>query len=284
MKKYFSVLIVLAMSFSAQAYIPKVRTILDKTAKKHGEAIYAIQQEVIFRNDQETAVILESWVVANGEAMFMEAKGAGFRFVNIYKDHTRHFVNEQGSEAAVTVSSDFAENLLHHRNLAGLGSALVKLNLLSPRALEGEPTYRSSKEVRHNPEASVRLGRTAGIIAYTFGTPTPVDAVQALPGLWIEQDHFFIRKLRFPSTAEMIADEYQEYPKNFWFPKTRTITWGNNGATVRTARVSVVAPKDANAQKTNPQWLRKQKAEFVSQQVSNSPLAPVIKEFYSRFR
>ena len=109
-----------------------------------------------------------------------------------------------------------------------------------------------------------------------FGEPSPIEG-KANPEAWIEQDSFVLRRLRFPSEAEIAADRISAYPNGLKFPRERTVTWDNNSVTIRVVSVkaasSVQLDKslEPNAFSANPRPAR-------------LPDVAQVREFYSRFR
>ena len=285
MKSWFLFLCTLTVAADVSAYIIKSKTILERAGKTRGEGIYALQQEVVFKNDVETISMTENWVVVNGERMYMDAKGNGFHFLHVYNDRNKFLVDEQGVEITLRLSEDFFEPWFHYRSLGTIGAALAKIGVLPAGSWNRENFTKDAKgKFTYSPETNVRLGRTQGVIAYAFGKPTPADSTQALPGVWFEQDRFFLRKIRFPSLSEVTADEFAEYPKGLWFPTTRTVAWGENRVNIRVLKIASAPSSSDLADRTNPSFLKTQKADVLRTQVGTSGLAPIIREFYSRFR
>jgi hypothetical protein len=123
-------------------------------------------------------------------------------------------------------------------------------------------------------EPYVRLSRTGGVIAYELGKVT--DNPSGNPGAWIEQEAFALRKIKFPTLAEVQADQYQTFANQLRFPRERTIKWGTNyTATARV--VSIRAATDAEATKNLS-------AASGADSASKVPEIAGLKEFYSRFR
>ena len=145
---------------------------------------------------------------------------------------------------------------------------LVPANVLSKKSIK------SSKDADYQPESFIRLSRAGGTIAYAIGTPSPED--QELPGFWIEQDQFVLRKFRLPTKAEVTADKYSSYARGLMYPRTQVIRWGNNQVTVQTISVSS-RTKDAFNQFG-------QKAATKMEALNSLPAAATVEEFYKRFR
>ena len=101
-----------------------------------------------------------------------------------------------------------------------------------------------------------------------------------MPGLWIEQDQFVVRKVRLPTQALITTEDYTRHPENLWLPRTRNLSWGPNSLQMHVSsvksfgrqtkaqdqlKVSSLDPKNPGV---NVRW----------------PDSEIIREFYLRFR
>jgi hypothetical protein len=133
---------------------------------------------------------------------------------------------------------------------------------------------KSAKDADNQPESFIRLSRSGGSIAYAIGTPTDEDS--DLPGFWIEQDQFVLRKFRLPTKVEVTADKYSTYARGLMYPRTQVVHWGNNQVTIQTISVS---------SKSKETWAQfGQKAVTKMDALNNLPAASLVEEFYKRFR
>ncbi len=278
------IIAVLSMFQRAHAYVPKAKTILEKTAHNHGKGFYSIQLEVSFRNDQGNQTINETWLIENGESMFLEAKGTGFNYMSVYKGKQKFYMDETGAEKSSKVALDFFESIFHFRGTENLAGELIALNIIPQKALTKETKLKTLKDVKYEREPFVRLSRTAGVVNYALGRPTPIDAAAPLPGVWIEQDRFHIRRIRFPTLTDLVADEYTEYGRGLFYPKTRTISWGSNSISIRTVKVAAINPTAEHKTKLSPNFLRTRKQQQIQYSAAEDQLNPLIKEFYQKFR
>ncbi len=278
------VIAVLSMYQRAHAYVPKAKTIIEKTARNHGKGFYSLQLEVSFRNEQGTQTITENWLVENGESMFLEARGPGFSYQSVYRGKQKFFMDESGAEKSVRLAPEFFEDIFHFRGTEGLGSELVNLSIIPQRVLNKDTKVRSLKDVKYERESFVRLARTAGVINYALGKATPAESTALLPGVWIEQDRFNIRRIRFPSQVELTADDYNEYGRNLYYPKTRTVSWGQKSVSIRTIKVSAVNPSNDQKAKLSPSFLRTHKQGQIQSVQPEGDLSPLVREFYQKFR
>jgi hypothetical protein len=277
---FCSIIIALLSMYSrAHAYVPRARIILEKTARHHGRGFYSIQLEVSFRDDRGNQTVTENWIVENGDVMALEARGAGFSYSAVYRGHKKYYLDETGAEKTVKLPADFFEGIFHFRGAESLGSQLTALQMIPSRALAKEK-IRSLKDVKYEREPYVRLSRTSGVVNYALGKATPPEAATRDPVVWIEQDQFNIRRLRFPSQAELTADDYNEYGRALYYPKSRTVTWDGKSVTIRTVKVAAIRPTAEQKSRLSASSLRSKKAA----PAASGGLNPVIKEFYQRFR
>jgi hypothetical protein len=187
-------------------------------------------------------------------------------------------VDEKGTERAAPLSGDFFEPVFFYRSWDSLAEYLVKEKVLTNKNLARETYKKEVKDFAYVPDPFVRLSRTAGVVTFALGQPTPVDSSKAYPGMWVEQDRFLIRKLRLNSQAEVSADDYSEFNNGMWFPKSRTVSWGEQTVHFRTLKVASTSLPPSIKERLSPTGLRKRadaKELFT---------VPVISEFYKRFR
>lgn len=281
----FGAMIVACLSFysRAHAYIPRSKTILERTAKKHGTGMFLISQDVTLQRDRDKVTVREQWVVDSSGALELEMQGAGAQFTGIYKDDQKYTLDGD-SETALPIPSDFFEDYFHIRAGKALTQELIQDGILPASAVRPEPRWKNLKEVSYPEEPFVRLARTGGTLTYGIGTPTPAHASRLLPGIWIEQDKFLIRRIRFPSQVEVVCDDYGEFPNNLTLPRFRTVTWGDNSAQIRITKVTPLKTPNEFQNRLNVNSLRSRNSRKLQAQWGSSSLAPVIKEFYSQLR
>jgi hypothetical protein len=270
---------------SAQAYIPKSRTILDHVSDNAGTGPYIVEQEVQFINGQETLSLRETWTIENENQMRLQVTGTkdlkdGVKFSYVYFGGTRHFSNGQNI-VAKKITSENLERYFYFHNVDGLATQIVDAQMAPSQLAIKRPPARNMNEVKNTPEPWVRFARIGGVVAWAFGEPSDIDDNPAKPGLWIEQDQFVIRKLRLKNDVEMTADKYSTYSRGLMLPKSRTIRWGNNQVQIELINVSA-----------------KYKSQIPSSTFTNAavegslnlnsmdklPVKGVIEEFYTRFR
>jgi hypothetical protein len=160
-------------------------------------------------------------------------------------------------------SSENWEKYFHSRHSEVLAQLMAQEKIAPATAYLSKP-LKSLKDFELTQESFLRLSRNGGVVTYAYGTPAiPEKTDETFPGLWIEQDQFLIRKIRLNSSG-------------LNFPKTRTIRWGGQQATLQTLNVSL---------KNKTQY-----DNFGSKTTSKPesfkllPNGAVIEDFYKRFR
>jgi hypothetical protein len=184
-----------------------------------------------------------------------------------------------GTRKSEKTPDEFLERYLNFRNADIFSNHLAQLKIVPPHAMMKKPLVKIGNDIKHEPEAWVRYSRTGGAVNYALGTPSPADQETGNPGIWIEQDQFVVRKLRLPSQVEMSANNYNQFSKGLYYPRARTIRWGNNTVTIRLISASprpqtAVSLFQPNSLDSNIKW----------DGVSALPAKDVITEFYTRFR
>lgn len=287
----------LTIGSSAAAYIPHSQSILGRLVRGHGKGAYVIEQDVQFRTGGEPLVLRERWLVENGDrlrltvtASGLQSSGSGsvngkaiepVRLEFLYRDGRRYGADPTGGGAGKSspVSGEFIEGVFHDRSSKSFLASLLRARIV-PQSFSRDRTRPSKVEpLRHTPEPLVRLGRSAGVISWIMGEPSPIQG-KANPAVWIEQDSFILRRLRFPSEAEVVAERISIYPNGLKFPRERTVTWENNSATIRVVSIKPTASASI-AKQLEP-------TAFTNNANSNRPVSlpdsAQVREFYSRFR
>lgn len=296
----------------AEAAIPHSRTILSRLARNNGRGVYVVEQELRF-SGAEGIVLKEKWLVQNAESMRLIVTGTSpgeYRFDVLYRDRHRSsssplalVANESASEPSKKirvqpVPRDFFEPYLYFRTTAKYLEYFVKAKILPPSALRDRPRIGNINTYKPVEEKGVRLGKTAGIVAWVFGEPTPVGSNVDYPGAWIEQDAFLLRKVRLPSQAEMILSEHTAGKGGIHLPHEQSISWTKNGLSASTNSVSTQQPgADAAMAVTIKVLSVKQypdkslESQFLASsitpqelQAAKLPDANIVREFYTRFR
>lgn len=277
----------LAWSFTASAYIPDYQMILSRTAENHGRGGYVIEQDVVFRGEPDPLVVREVWTVTGDNALRVDFSGRGslkglVQGAIIYDQNQKQWRDDAGKLLTSRLSDDFAEGFFHFRISKSFKPKLVALKIAPSESLrERNPIAGGPEKLDFSYPAQdfVRLSRSGGTVNYAIGTPSPADG-SPLPGLWIEQDQFVVRKVRFPSTSTVTAGEYVRNSGGMWLPQERTYSWGTSSAQVHVASVKPISGKPSpeifKATSLDPQ-----KNPNVSVKLPNQD---ILREFYQRFR
>jgi hypothetical protein len=271
----------LMFSFNANAYIPSSYFIFDRVTLQHGKGAYLIDQEVVFSEGIERLVAKENWIVLDGGEMRVQAQGDNFRIIKLLKRGRDYWVDQDSSERGNETSNDYFMGPLLIRNPVDLKRYFIKWGVLPFDVLKERRVPKDVKDIKNETENFVRLGRASGTVTYTYGKPSPASGA-LLPGLWIEQDAFVIRKMRSPDGAEFYGNNYMAFSKNFWFPRSQTYTFNNHSVEVRVTRVQSIELNNDQKRQMDPGWFRNK--PDVSAVWPKSSLAPVVQEFYKRFR
>ncbi|QLY25365.1 hypothetical protein [Bdellovibrio sp. KM01] len=267
----------------ASAFILPTRTILQKTSDNAGSGIYAIEQEVQFANGDDTIHVRETWLIDNDRTMRLTVTGTkelqgNFRMQFLYAGGQRYTVLN-GAKKSEKTPDDFLEKYLNFRSPEVFANNLAQLKIIPHGGYSKRILAKKGEDVKYEPESWVRYSRTGGVVNYAFGTPTPEDDKNGNPGLWIEQDQFVIRKIRLPSQVEMTADNYNQFAKGLYYPRSRTIRWGNNTATIRLISASA-RPATAVTQFQPSSLDINTKLDGLEKLAAKDAII----EFYSRFR
>ena len=285
MKNTMLLTLSLFLTSSAWAYIPPYWMIMSRTAENHGRGMYVIDQDLIFPAPEgEPYIINEKWYVLTEGNLRVEITGRRqlkdkINLVYVYDETRRHFIDEAGVRKAVRTPSDFFEPLFHFRFSKNIKPYLVTQKIAPPESLRSEPHKYSQKSPLPEPENYLRLGRIDGVVNYIVGFPTLPDTTNKSPGLWIEQDQFTVRQVRYPSQTQVTARRYNTYAQGFKFPREREIVFGNSTIRVVTNSVTSIANAGENKLKVMPTSLAKLQ-DFKAQLPDDS----VIRNFYSLVR
>lgn len=273
------------LSLSLWAYIPPSKMILQRTVDNSGSGVYAIDQEVQFSNGTDTASWREIWLVENERTLRLTVvppkdQADKLKIQYVYAGGQRWQLGPGKKRESQKISEDFVERWFHFRHVETFQNALLQNQIIPelPKTTTAKKV-KGSEEPKYEPENFLRLARAQNVVTYAFGTPTPAQDEKLSPGLWVEQDLFLIRKIRWPNQVEITADDHAPYAKGLHFPKTRVLKWGNNTVTMKVLNV-VARSGNVNT------FFQPQSLDYMTtfEGVQSSPLKPVIEEFYTRFR
>jgi len=278
--------LILSLTLSVWAYIPPTKMILQRTVENSGSGVYAIDQEVQFSNGTDTLAWREIWLVENERTMRLtvapsKEQSDKLKIQYVYNGGQRWLLGPTKKRESQKISEDFIERWFHFRHSDSFQNALLQNKIIPeiPKAPPAPKKGKQSDEPKYEPENFVRLSRSQNVVTYAFGVATPPQDEKLLPGLWVEQDLFLIRKIRWPNQVEVTADDHAPYAKGLHFPKTRVLKWGPNTVTMK---VLNVVPRSGNMNN----FFQPQSLDYVTtfEGIQSSPLKPMIEEFYTRFR
>lgn len=271
------------ISTAAWAYIPPARMILSRVSENAGTGTYTIEQEVQMSVGIEPIYLKETWVVENERNLRLTVTGTKDLKDLVHLQYIyvggQKWQLKNGQKVSEKIPEDFVERYFHFRNPENLVASLQSLKILPQPLNHRKASTKKGEEFKYEQESFVRLSRAEGGISYAFGQPTPIEQKDLLPGLWIEQDQFTLRKLRFPSQAEVTAENYAPFARGLNFPKLRTLQWNHNTVTIRL--LNVVAKGAVGPNTFQPSNLD---VSYTMKALPNASAQTLIEEFYTRFR
>lgn len=258
------IFIFLAFPLCANAYIPKLSTILARISSNNGATSGLVLQRSVFFKDDNVACN-ETWYIANADSMKVVVIGknadqSDWSFEIVYKNGKRQTLTTDGETKTFPLSPEFFEQLLHYRSARALQSRLENYQILpSGAGSASAPSY-------------VNLDRYRGAVVYKFGAQESKNA-QPPPLLFVEQDSFVPRRLRLGSQVEVEFSESTELDEGaIKQPSQQTILWKNTTVVTKITSLEKAAPSKLNSH-----------LKFETKK-AKMPENENIKEFYSRFR
>jgi hypothetical protein len=257
MKTALILTIVLGFYNFSYGFVIPLQPALKKAVALSGNQIFSVDQDVIFKSDAEDVVIKENWLIEGDKNLILTATGQGslkdlFRVVIYYNSKNKTMVIGKNKQSEV-VSNDFFERYLTIRSVASFANYLTDLGVAK----------------------NIRISRVAGSPSLAIGDPS-TNFLK--PQVWLNQDTFQIRKMRFPSEAEVSFDDYAQYDK-MSYPRLKVVSWGHQTVTIKVRQISTKVK--ANLTNFYPQKLD-QPSEI--NLISKGPIGLTIQEFYTRFR
>ncbi|MFN7453068.1 MAG: hypothetical protein ACK5RO_00260 [Pseudobdellovibrionaceae bacterium] len=267
-------LFLLFFLFEAQAYVPPAHFIFDKLSKTAGTGIYQIEQEVTFTSGADSVLLKETWMIESDLSMKLQVTG-----VKELSEQISFFVSYAGAqrtqsgEPARRITEEFFERYFFIRSPDAWMTSSVSSKILPAAATVKKP-IRSLKETEYQAENFVRLGRIGGSVVYALGAASAPEKLN--PGVWIDQDQFFLRKLRVSTGAELSTEKHSTYARGLVYPKTKIVRWDNNTVTMNVLSIS---------SRTRENFAAFQSKGSVKANFGASPShQAAISEFYRRFR
>ncbi len=259
MKTFIVATIVQLTSLFSYAYVMPLDVVLKKNTALTGTQIFAVEQDVIFKDQVREYIIRESWLIEGDRNLKLTATGTGdlkdsFRFVAIYNTKNKTILMGKNKVTQVT-ELDFFERYLAIRSTDSFKNYLSEMKIAP----------------------SIRLSRAGGAAAFALGEASPTANVLHTQ-VWIEQESFALRKIRLPSAAEVSFSDYSTFG-NVRYPKSKKVSWANNEVQIKVR--SVTTKTGATLNTFYPQNLE-QPSEILL--ANKGATATLIEEFYKRFR
>lgn len=286
---YWSLFVLCFKAFEATAYIPNHRMILSRVAENNGRGAYFIEQELLIESGIESIRFTEKWVIQSEHRMSVEVAstlGSNSEFSGhiVYDANYRYFLNSQGNLTKAPLSSDWWMPFFHFRFSKNMIPKMAEMGLLAPDTAETADNKEQLSDYSTEAESFLRLSRSGGSVNYAFGTPSMVEARPLLPGLWVEQDRFVIRKLRLPSEAVVTASDYQNYPRFQHLPKQTQVNWDNHSVKINLIKVLPLNANHPLTRQLSSEFLRSKNSAASSATPIQLPEIAVVRDFFTRFR
>ncbi|MCB0411517.1 MAG: hypothetical protein KDD22_03270 [Bdellovibrionales bacterium] len=276
-------IISLLMPSLAWSYIPDYHMILSRVAENHGRGAYVIDQEVILPGENAPLHIKEQWIIKDeySMAVLLEGQGPLKNLVNgqiVYDQNNKYFTFGSGVQR-ITLNSDWWMPFFHFRFSKNIKSKIVALKMAPASSLQERKFTGTPQSPAYSNQEFLRLSRTGGVVNYAIGAPTPADSSKSFSGLWIEQDQFVVRKIRLPSQALVVADDYSRYSRQQSLPKEIKVNWDNSQAQILVTQVKSISNTDPRMKMLSAKSLTSSKNIALKM-----PEVPILREFYQRFR
>lgn len=267
--KIFSFMFVLGLcSTLVHAYVPPPSFLVQKLAQTTGSGIYLVDQDVVFQNGADTLILKEQIMAENESSMKILVTGT-----RDLKDTVSAFFVYGDSAGAQKGANEHFERLLFARSTQFWNLFLLQTKILPSSSLT-KKAPRNLKEAEYIPDPYTRITRLSGALALQLGQASTNE--KKWPSLWVDQENFFLRQVRFDADAEVLFDQHSQYARQLTYPKTKVVRWGNN-----TVSISVNSVSSRN--KTQFQQFGAQtKTRWDG--IQAQPGRDVITEFYQRFR
>ncbi len=287
---------VLFYSSFGHAYIPPYWMILSRTAQNHGKGAYTINEDVAFPNPAAPTgmngmlMTHEHWVILDDLHMRLDVRGVGdlqnqIHLTYVYQNGERYYLSETGVRRASRAPATWFEPFFTFRSSRAFQSFAVARGVTPPDSARSRPQrFSIKKPAPPTAEAFLRLARVDGTVSYAIGEPSPVGSSNLLPGLWIKQDQFVVKKVRYPSGVEILAQKYRQY-KSLWYPQILSVKWADGKAQITVTSVTPLANEKIAKKRVNPRELSMSRAH------DNEPGSPLllptnsaVREFYTQMR
>lgn len=267
--------------FQANAYIPKARQILGRTAKAQGKSPLFIQTEVNLQTATGTPILIrESWWTDGGNRIRLKAEGISpekFELHILYRDGKRYAIDSERGVRSLPESKETLPTLMYTSSESGLMSDLIERGLVPAESLRRGKAPASLVQVDNSGDSFVQLSRASGAPAYYLGGDTAETT-----GVWIDLNTFHVRKVKFATGAVAEVETIAPYKDDFVYPKATSVQWNNQVANIKVNELLQLGPAAKKHDRFTVKDLEDTHKKLGAK--TRIPGEMIAREFYSRFR
>jgi hypothetical protein len=183
----------------------------------------------------------------------------------IYRNGVRYSELKKDSESV------FFEPFFHAKSPEEFVKLGQDFRLLPKNVLQKRP-YKNNKTGEINFEPFVRYSKLSGLPQFLYFDPSQSPGIS---GLWVEQDSYFVRKIKIRDGLELNVSKYSQFARGMSYPSERVIKWESNTTRIRTLNVLGKGKDIAGLIK---------QGTFKIDPLVASEQRKKIEEFYSKFR
>lgn len=268
------------LSIPAFAYIPQIRTILDKTVRSHGSGSYQIKQEILFQTDNKKLRITENWTIKDSDEYLLHVTGPNLEMNFLYIKNKRYLLGADNKLVTNSKNPNMIEDIFFTRELSRLTGFMVANEMAGSHILKDKAKSYKLEDIKTEEEPNIRLTRLDGLITYGISKIEEKGEDIQIPSIWIEQDVFRIKKIRLKNSFEITADQYKKHSRGFWWPSYRKVNWDNNSVEIRHLKTAGILV--GNKTKTEFQTANLKKKKYQWELVPE--FSDIVKSFYNNFR
>ena len=283
--KYYPLWVVILVSFfslHSLSYIPSSKMIFERVVENSVKLPLYIELDLNISQGDQTVFLKEQWLIESENSIRILVKGD-----KEFKDQISFQVTDKDNQGNTYLSGTnktkirpLMEKVLIFKKTEQIKQFLVQQGILKEEEINSVNFKKipGNSGFQYQPELFIRLGRVDGGISYIFG-PKPRNE-NPVPGLWVEQDQFFVRKIRNIQGDEIQFDKITTFSRNTRWTKVLEYFWrGNKGNGHARAQVTNVKIPDTNQRAFFTKFLDKKSPYF-----EQSSQRPLIEDFYQRFR
>jgi|GEM_PF-4972897 len=263
----------------AHAALMRPLTYAQKIIEASGTGSLLVQNQVQFNNevnaDGKPFALREDWILDDDQHMSVTVSGPGFQWHFRYENGVRTQITREG-RVVKPAGLEFIEPYFMFRKIERLESTLVHLGVMQQSSFAKH--WFALGQEPEGTDPNLRLARIGGGVAVVMGPPAE-GVVDTAPAVFIDQDQFVIRKIRFSSQTEMLADRFSVYSRGVTYPKQRQIRFSGKQALVLTTLVQTRPDK-----KNSSEVAASDSLATSLDRLPSASLRSAVEEFYKRFR